>query len=126
MFTLEIKQFIQAAHRLPKSNDLVTKECSNLHGHSYLVKTEIKTRSNNRSGMVVDFKGVKNIVNILDHQFVNDIFRKYKFNQPSTAENIAKFLHQQILGTYDFYGLKVSVCEGYKGEESSNWVHYEG
>lgn len=123
---LQLNHFIHAAHQLPDSEDLVTKECARLHGHTYLVKVEIESPAldNKRSGMIVDFKAIKNIINILDHRFINDVFKEYNFNEPTTAENIAKFIKMKIGGDLSFYfsDITVGVCEGYKGEESSCWV----
>ena len=124
-FTLEISQFIHAAHQLPDSDDLITKECSNLHGHTYLVKTRFSSPKNKRNGMVVDFKGIKQIVNILDHQFINQVFEDNDFNEPSTAENIARFLCIKISEQYpDLRDLVILVCEGYKGPDNSSFAVY--
>jgi 6-pyruvoyl-tetrahydropterin synthase len=47
--------------------------------------------------MVVDFKKIKEIINQLDHNYLNEAIKPIsgsKFNP--TAENIAKYLHEQI------------------------------
>ena len=118
MHKLIVKRFFEAAHQLPNTDNLLTKECCRLHGHSYLAKIEFEG-SNDRSGMVIDFKGIKEVVDILDHQYINDIL-----NVPSTAENIAKFFYIEIMKRYDLKNLRISIIEGYHGEELSNWVEY--
>lgn len=126
MISIEVKEFFSAAHQLPNTEHLVTKQCAQLHGHTYLVIVEANCQEwEMKGGMVVDFKGIKNIINELDHRFINDIFGalpNWK-DKPTTAENIALYLKSRISTEYKFLkNLEVSVCEGYKGE-NSNWVH---
>lgn len=128
MYTLTIKRFFEAAHRLPDSHDLVTKQCANLHGHTYFCQVEIRAKNNSSHGMVVDFKKVKECIDKLDHTFINDIFLRSMVwqNEPTTAENIAKWICFEI----EFYcniprnAIYVKLCEGYKGPELSNYVSY--
>lgn len=123
MHKIEVSQFIHAAHQLPDTPELVTKGCKNLHGHTYLIEVEARDKLN-KSSMVVDFKAIQNIILILDHTFINDVFDEYyPKGKVSTAENIAEFINAQI---FDKLGLMntVRVCEGYKGRELSNWVEY--
>ena len=54
----------------------------------------IITPMTHKNGMIVDFKAIKNIVNTLDHAYLN------KFIPQPTAENIAKFLLDSILHCY--------------------------
>ena len=119
---IQVKVFFDSAHQLPDSENLITKKCANLHGHTYCVIVECEG-VNDRSGMVLDFRAIKNIVDELDHQFINDIFKKYPTwsDKPTTAENIACFLKEKIQESYKDLGVKIQVCEGYKGEGSS-WV----
>jgi 6-pyruvoyltetrahydropterin/6-carboxytetrahydropterin synthase len=124
-FEIEVKRFIDAAHQLPDSKDLITKKCANLHGHTYYIKVLI-SGVNDSSGMVIDFSGIKNIIDELDHKYINDIFKASMVweKEPTTAENIAKFICLKINAIYTHIRVeKVMVCEGYKGE-SSNWVTY--
>ena len=127
MFKLQVNRMFDASHQLPDSDDLITKACARYHGHTYFVKVFFDSKKNKRHGMVVDFKGIKNIIDILDHQFINNIFRENRFYVPATAENIAKFLYLRIHSVYkDLKNLEVAVCEGYKGEENSSWaIYYE-
>jgi len=127
-FKIEVKRFFDAAHQLPDSEDLITKKCANLHGHTYHVKVSI-SGPNDRAGMVLDFSGVKQIIDILDHRYINDVFKEDVdwANVPSTAENIAQYIYERIKLQYDDLVVEeVAVCEGYKGPESSNYVVYYG
>jgi 6-pyruvoyltetrahydropterin/6-carboxytetrahydropterin synthase len=110
---IRIEHFFEAAHKLPDSEDLITKKCTRLHGHTYKVMVEIKGPQK-ESGMVVDFKAIKNIIDQYDHQYLNELM-----SVPTTAENIAKELALKInefLGSE--YVAQVSVIEGYHGVDS--------
>ena len=126
MYKLEINRLFDASHQLPDTEHLLTKACANYHGHTYYAKVVFESHKNNRGGMVVDFKGIKEIIDELDHQFINDIFEEY-YDEfvPSTAENIAHYLYHRIQEKYpDLENLRVGICEGYKGRENSSWSWY--
>jgi len=124
-YKIKINCFFEAAHMLPDSEYLLTTACQNLHGHTYKV-TVIIPSDYLQSGMVVDFKAVKNIINRLDHKYLGyktltenyypfDIFSE---EFPPTAENIAKWIFDHIKNELGFLA-RVDIIEGYKGEENS-------
>ena len=61
MHTIKVSEFFEAAHRIPDNEYLVTKQCSRLHGHTYLANITIEA-NNKENGFVVDFAKIKNIV----------------------------------------------------------------
>ena len=72
-----------AAHRLPNHKG----HCQNQHGHTWTLTVEISAPVNKKTGMVMDYGNLKEIVNKLvidnlDHQNLNNTF-----NNP-TCENI--------------------------------------
>lgn len=73
--------------------------CTRLHGHNYLVKVELKSKTLNETGFVKDYRDVSSIKKwideMLDHSHLNEIFN---FNP--TAENIAEFLFRMWKKTY--------------------------
>ena len=80
-----------AAHRL---DDYVGK-CANLHGHTYYLEVTFKGIPD-RSGIVVDFGVIKDIVQEhivarYDHRFLNELL---SFN--TTAENMATYFYDVI------------------------------
>lgn len=75
--------------------------CCNLHGHNWIITVHCKSETLNDNGMVVDFSKIKTTVNQLDHKDANQVVP----GNP-TAENIAKWLCDQILYCY-----KVEVQE---------------
>lgn len=128
MNKLEVRHFFDAAHQLTDSPELVTKACARLHGHTYAVIVEAGAKTLNSAGMVVDFKAIKNIIDMFDHQYINDIFAELGLDvygtQP-TAENIAKVIADLIHENLAITVNKVSVCEGYKGADRASWAVYE-
>lgn len=124
MNTLEVTHYFDAAHKLPDGNGLESKACARLHGHTYAVKVQLKTKKLNDVGMVVDFKAIKRVIDRLDHNYINDIFEDYGFNYSPTAENTARFITEQLESELGVKVLSCSVCEGYKGPERGGWATY--
>ena len=83
------KQYsFSAAHRLP--NMCESHPCYRLHGHNYIVEFEVRGEICHQGFCNgIDFndmdKEVKRLINIVDHQYLNDI---EGLDNP-TAENIA-------------------------------------
>jgi len=90
------KQFtFAAAHKLPNYNGL----CNNLHGHEWKLEVGIKNVIDESTGMVLDFKILKQIVketiiDELDHAYINDII----YNP--TAENILVWIENKLMVTH--------------------------
>lgn len=99
MYYVSKRMEIAGAHRLTLDYE---SKCQNLHGHNWIVIVYCKSKELNHNGMVIDFKHIKNMISDkLDHQYINEIVN---FNP--TAENMAKWIHDQIPNCY-----KVSVQE---------------
>lgn len=80
---------ISGAHHL--TLDYPSK-CTRLHGHNWVITVTVQSKTLDHNGMVVDFTKIKDIVNQLDHQNINDVLKGLN----PTAENIAKWLCDQI------------------------------
>lgn len=120
---LKVRHYFDAAHKLEDTKDLVTKECANLHGHTYAVIVEAENKLLNSAGMVIDFKAIKQAIDILDHTYINNVFNNYDLDIQPTAENIAMFIAELVEDLdSDLKVTKVSVCEGYKGEDRASWA----
>tara|TARA_B100000700_G_scaffold328623_1_gene447072 strand:- start:1245 stop:1538 length:294 start_codon:yes stop_codon:yes gene_type:complete len=69
-----------------------------MHGHNWKVEVEVCGNKLDNIGMVIDFKDIKkstnNVVNELDHEFLNDL-EPFKDKNP-TAENIARYIHNKL------------------------------
>ena len=99
MFIVKKRMEIAGAHRLNLNYE---SKCANLHGHNWIVTVWCKSQTLDANGMVMDFTNIKRKVqDKLDHKFLNDVV---PFNP--TAENIAKWVYNQIPNCY-----RVSVQE---------------
>lgn len=123
--SLTFTHFFDAAHQLPDSETLTTKQCANLHGHTYKVIVEVSSTAL-KDGMIVDFGRIKSAINVLDHHYINDVFAENPFwkDVPPTAENIATFIFEVVQAILpDFAKVDaVGVNEGYKGEDRANYA----
>jgi len=96
----------EAAHHLPGYNGA----CQRFHGHSYKLEVTISDVVNDRTGMVIDFSELKDVVkesviDVLDHQNINEIL-----DNP-TAENMVTWIYSQLYPTF-VYGLsKIKLWE---------------
>jgi len=84
--TLYYKGSFSAAHFLPNYEG----PCHNLHGHSFECEVWLSGPINAESGMVLDFRYIKNIIASLDHGLLNE-----KLANP-TAELVAWWLLHKI------------------------------
>jgi len=95
------------AHNLPDYNGA----CANLHGHEWKIEIAIKGPVNKETGMVIDFKILKDVVNeavinMFDHQHLN------KFLENPTAENITQYIFAELCKSKKIQGVyKVKVWE---------------
>src|SRR3972149_6021737 len=93
MFYIRKTLHISASHSL----DLpYISPCKRIHGHNWKVTVFVKGESLNPWGMLVDFQEIKGKIHgRLDHTHLNDAL---SFNP--TAENLAKWIQEQIPGCY--------------------------
>jgi len=76
--------------------------CETVHGHNWIITVYCSSNWLNENGMVIDFKKIKELVmSKMDHKLLND-----QFNFNPTAENIARWICNQIESCY-----KVTVQE---------------
>ncbi len=97
--TVVYETHFEAAHRLPHYKG----KCIRLHGHSYRVRVMMMGRVH-KNGMVVDFGTAEQVVDRLDHRYLNDLMEN------PTAENTAKWLLERIP-----LAVKVELWEGLGG-----------
>ncbi len=95
-----------SAHRL--SN--YAGKCKNLHGHTYFLEVTIKGKVNKKTGMVMDFEDIKEIVDKLvlkklDHQYIN------KTIKVSTAENIVQWIWKVLNKGFKKYDVELYMIK---------------
>ncbi len=92
MFILKVIKVFSAAHNLRDYKG----KCENLHGHNWKVEVEVQGKKLGKSGMLIDFHDLKyeveNILEKLDHGYLNEISPFDKINP--TSENLAKYIFE--------------------------------
>lgn len=73
--------------------------CERLHGHNYKVIIEVTADELDNLGMVMDYVDIETAankyINILDHQYLNNI-KPFDQELNPTAENVAAWLYGNI------------------------------
>jgi len=116
MYELKIIRKFAAAHQLPLSQT----KCENLHGHNWTIEVIVQGERLDKSGMMIDFsilkKEVDQILDKLDHQFLNEI-PFFKENSPS-SENIARYIATVLDKQLDTPGIKVSRVVSWESDDA--------
>jgi 6-pyruvoyltetrahydropterin/6-carboxytetrahydropterin synthase len=106
VFEICVEAQFSAAHSLSGYRG----NCSQLHGHNWIVEVFVKCSELNSIGIGVDFRdirqAIKNIINDLDHSCLNE-HPEFKDTNPS-SENIARFLYRQLGEKINSVNAKVS------------------
>ena len=94
VYEIYVKDHFAAAHALKGYDG----NCSNLHGHNWIIEAYIQCRKLNKLGIGIDFRDVKgvlkDVLGKLDHTNLNDIAEFGAINP--TSENLAKFLFIEL------------------------------
>ncbi len=85
-------------------------DCARLHGHNWIVRITVRCRELDGAGIGIDFRVIKGqvreVLRGLDHRDLNEI-GPFRSVNPS-AENIARYLYQEIGRCIDTAGVRVS------------------
>ncbi|KPA09763.1 6-pyruvoyl tetrahydrobiopterin synthase [Candidatus Magnetomorum sp. HK-1] len=109
MYELKIIRTFAAAHQLLKSRT----KCENLHGHNWKIEVHVKGKNLDQSGMMIDFgilkKHVDEILESLDHQFLNEL--PFLKDISPSSENIARYIAETLNERIEIPDISVSrVC----------------
>lgn len=117
MFFLNVIETFSAAHLLRGYEGT----CSKLHGHNWKVRVCVKTKEQDEIGMAMDFGVLKtilsNILNNLDHSYLNEIVPFTERNP--TSENLAKYIYECMEKELQDKPVAISEVEIYESEKSS-------
>lgn len=117
MFFLNVIETFSAAHLLRGYEGA----CSKLHGHNWKVRVCVKTKEQEEIGMAMDFGVLKtilsNILNNLDHSYLNEIVPFTERNP--TSENLAKYIYECMEKELQDKPVAISEVEVYESEKSS-------
>ena len=120
MFKISVTTHFAAAHNLRGYEG----PCEKLHGHNWSIKATVGTDRLDSIGMAYDFKKLKShlkeIVERLDHQFINEVTPFDQLNP--TSENIARYIFESLAIKLP---ATVSVISVEVGESERNVASYE-
>jgi 6-pyruvoyltetrahydropterin/6-carboxytetrahydropterin synthase len=92
----------------PEKNRELFGKCNNPHGHghNYVLDVTVRGRIDARSGMVVDLKDLKQVLNrevidVLDHRFLNEEIPIFRHIIPTT-ENLAVEIWRMLAPRLEF------------------------
>ena len=112
VYEIYVKDHFSAAHVLKGYDG----NCSNMHGHNWIIEAYIQCKKLNKLGIGIDFRDVKAIVkdvlSKLDHTFLNEVEEFSNMNP--TSENLSRFLFTELsrrLNTDHINVSKVMVFE---------------
>ncbi len=112
-----IERKISAAHHLPNYDG----KCSQLHGHTWRIQVWIEGEPLKESGMVVDFKDVKNVIDEWDHEDLND-FLVNPTAELMVAELIQRFIYELQNPTLESIRVRVWESDTCYAEDSMTWI----
>jgi 6-pyruvoyltetrahydropterin/6-carboxytetrahydropterin synthase len=122
MYELTIISDFAAAHNLR----FYEGECERLHGHNWKVEVTVAGRRLDRSGLAMDFKVLKkileNILERLDHKYLNEIM-PFDRENPS-SENIARYIFNQFKKEIKDKGIKVARVRVWESDNAAA-TYYE-
>lgn len=85
-------------------------DCSNLHGHNWIMEVYVKCKKLNEIGIGIDFRDIKQAVNEVmkkfDHKPLNEI--PYFKTMNPTSENIAKHFYKELSSRINSDAIKVT------------------
>jgi 6-pyruvoyltetrahydropterin/6-carboxytetrahydropterin synthase len=117
MFEISVEYTFAAGHALRGYKG----KCENVHGHNYRVQVMVRGEQLDSTGLLMDFvdlrKGIKGLVERLDHRFLNDLAPFDKVN-PS-AENLAKYFSDELEAQVRERGLRVQAVTVWETDTTS-------
>ena len=85
---------LETAHQL---TDSYSKECQTIHGHSYKCEVMFEGNVDPKTGMIIDFKKIKEILQPVHDKYDHKFFTKETFGgENPTAENMARDIFNMI------------------------------
>ncbi len=118
MFELKVKTHFAAAHQL----QMVGQKCENLHGHNWKVEVCVTGAELNAAGVLVDFgdikKEVRDIMGLLDHQYLNDLPAFKDMNAQPSSELIAIFIANTLQARLGNDAIRVSRVSAWESDDA--------
>lgn len=117
MYELVIESKFSAAHQLRGYQG----RCEKLHGHNWRVTVAVTAGRLNDQGLAIDFhdlkKSLREVLDQLEHSFLNDIFPFTQINPSS--ENLAKWIFDNMAKKIDDDNLQVASVTVWESDTAS-------
>ncbi|HUV78055.1 MAG TPA: 6-carboxytetrahydropterin synthase QueD [Desulfobacterales bacterium] len=117
MYELKVITDFAAAHQLK----MVAEKCENLHGHNWKIEVCVAGERLNNAGVLIDFGELKQyvseIVERLDHKFLNELDYFHEDNPPS-SENIARYIADALQSMINNSDVKVARVTSWESENA--------
>ena len=101
-------------------------KCEKLHGHNWKVQVHVIAERLNELDIAIDFHDLRKLLNEivepLDHSYLNDIF-PFTEKNPS-SENIAKWIYDSMNKKLPYDDVQVSAVTVWESESASA-TYYE-
>lgn len=122
MFELTVETTFSAAHQLRGYKG----KCEHMHGHNWKVQAHVVAERLNEIDIAMDFHDIKKLLNEilepLDHSFLNDIF-PFTEKNPS-SENMAKWIYDSLNKKLPNEHIQVSAVTVWESDTASA-TYYE-
>lgn len=122
MFELMVETTFSAAHQLRGYKG----KCEHMHGHNWKVQAHVVAERLNEIDIAMDFHDIKKLLNEilepLDHSFLNDIF-PFTEKNPS-SENMAKWIYDSLNKKLPNEHIQVSAVTVWESDTASA-TYYE-
>ncbi len=116
MYEIKIVSQFAAAHQLRN----YCGGCEKLHGHNWKVEVRVTGKMLDDDGLLIDFRKLKdktkNILDELDHEFLNDLDYFEKINPSS--ENIARLIFEKLSKDLNEKGISISRVSAWESDTS--------
>ncbi|MBI4683576.1 MAG: 6-carboxytetrahydropterin synthase QueD [Nitrospirae bacterium] len=123
MFELMVETTFSAAHQLRGYKG----KCEQMHGHNWKVQVHVLAERLNDIDIAIDFHDLKKLQNEilepLDHSFLNDIF-PFTEKNPS-SENVAKWIYDSMNKKLQNEHVQMSAVTVWESDSASA-TYYEG
>lgn len=117
MYELKILTHFGSAHQLRNFGG----RCEDLHGHNWKIEVCVKGEELDDVGLLVDFavikKSTKEIIDKLDHKFLNEL-DYFKDINPS-SENIARHIYKTLEQQLNNGNIRVSSVTAWESDSAS-------
>ena len=114
MYELKVIGHFAAAHSLRNFYG----KCEALHGHNWKVEVYVRSEELDQAELVMDFGVIKkhlaDVLDQLDHKYLNDLDFFKKFNPSS--ENIARFIYEGLAPEINQGPTRISRVSAWESE----------